>query len=210
MVLILNSKMRLCEHRKFSFEVKTVEFVSYHLYFYRQRRKFVCHWVFIMPSPNDQAGRVHKQAFMVDCILSYAWADSILTCPGVNRYSLCLVLTECGLTFLCSSTHPKTIFDWRCLFRCRSLLYDMLNSHTVLYYTRQSVSSASDSGQASERRHPSRFPSAFIRLAQVDDNLCHTCLVCHYGRQILLFIPFSEIDRPYSALGHLLVGRYCF
>lgn len=86
----------------------------------------------------------------------------------------------------------------------------MLNSHTVLRHHRKAVSSASVCSQPSERKHPSGLPSAVIRLAQVDHNLSHTCLVCHYVRQILLFIPFSEVDRPYSALGHLLVGRYCF
>ncbi len=85
----------------------------------------------------------------------------------------------------------------------------MLNSHTLLRYHRQAVSSASVRGGPSECRHPSRLPSAVIRLAQVDHNLSHSCLVCHYVRQALLFIPFSEVDRPYSALGHLLVGRYC-
>lgn len=162
-----------------------------------------------MSSPNDQAGRLHKQAFMVD-LPSSSQIPYLFTCSGVDRCSFCPLLTECGLTFLCSSTHPKTIFDRRCLFRCCFLLRDMLNSHTLFRFHRQAVSSASDIGQASERRHPSRLPSAVIRLAKVDDNLSRTCLVCHYGRQILLFIPFSEVDRPYSALGHLLVGRYCF
>lgn len=139
-----------------------------------------------MSSPNDQAGRLHKQAFMVDLplLLRTLGADPILMylCAGVDRCSLCPLLTECGLTFLCSSTHPKTIFNRRCLFRSCSLLRDMLNSHTVFRYHRQAVSSASDIGQASERRDPSRLPSAVIRLAKVDDNLSRTWLVCHYGR----------------------------
>lgn len=176
------------------------------------------------PSPNDQAGRIHKQAFVVNKTALYrtlhthththffrgAREISYLLCADLDRCSLCPLHNECGLTFLRSSKDPETVCDWEWPFhRCSLLLRDMLNSHSVLLYHRQALSGSSRRGQASERRHPSRLRTAVIWLAQVDLNLSHICLVCHYGRQIRLFILFSEFDRPYSALGHLLVARYC-
>lgn len=188
-----------------------------------QGRSFVCDWVLTMrPSPNDQAGRIHKQAFVVNKIAFYRTLHThthtllggpershTYFVPDVDRCSLCPLRTECGFTFLYSSTDSETICDWGWPFRRCSVLRDMLNRHTVLRYHRQTLSSPSRRGQPSERRHPSRLRSAVIRLAQVDLNLSHTCLVCHYGRQIRLFILFSKVDRPSSALGHLLVARYC-
>lgn len=162
-----------------------------------------------MSSPNFQAGRIHKQAFIVSGSL-IAWADPVLTCAGVNRCFTCPLLIECGLTFLCSSTRSKTTLHRRCLLRCRSLLYDMRNSHNLLRYRRQDVSSASHFHQTSGRRNTSRLPSAVIRLSQMDHRLPHACLVFHYGRQIQLSISFQEIDRSCSAIDRLLVGRYCF
>lgn len=162
-----------------------------------------------MSSPNFQEGRIHKQAFIISGP-QIAWADPLLTCADVNRCSPCPLLIECGLTFLCSSTRPQTTLYRRCLLRCRSLLHDMRNSYNLLRYRREDVSSASLFHQPSRRRNTSRLTSAVIRLSQVDHRLPHACLVCHYGRQIQLSISFQEVDRSCSALGHLLVGRYCF
>ena len=95
-----------------------------------------------MSSPNDNAGRIHKQAFVVSTFMSFAWAQLMVT-TGRYRGSVHILLVDHGSALLYSLASTTKALDRRWLLNFCYLLLDNSAEHNVFSHYRRNVSGGS-------------------------------------------------------------------
>lgn len=108
-----------------------------------------------MSSPNDNAGRIHRQAFIVRNSISFAQAELIVSI-GLYRGSVRLQLVDNSSALLYSAATSKKALDRRWVLGFRNLLLDNLAEHNVFSHNRQNVYGGSVNYEPSGHRTPRR------------------------------------------------------
>ena len=108
-----------------------------------------------MSSPNDNSGRIHKQAFVVSIFVSFTQAQ-LMVITGLYRGSVRLLLVDHGSALLYSLASTTEALDRRWLLDFCNLLLDNSAEHNVFSHYRRNVSGGSinyeTSGYRASRR----------------------------------------------------------
>ena len=108
-----------------------------------------------MSSPNDNAGRIHKQAFVVSILMSFA-KTQLMVIVGLYCCSVRLLLVDYGSALLYSLASTTKALDRRWLLDFCDLLLDNSAEPNVFSHYRRNVSGGSinyeTSGYRTSRR----------------------------------------------------------